>query len=81
MKQYGEMDVNKYQEMKDSRIAKGLRVLRREGLTMFLYRFIRYLERCSYRVATPFVVSFFPRGHFLYQGQKLRYFHHKKNLT
>lgn len=81
MKQYGETNVNKYQEMKDSRLTKGLRVLRREGLTMFLYRFIRYLERCSYRAATPLVVSFFPRGHFLYQGKKLRYFHHKKNLT
>ena len=81
MKQYGEMNVNKYQEMKDSRIAKGLLVLRREGLTIFLYRFIRYLERCSYRAATPLVVSFAPSGNFLYQGKKLRYFHHKKNLT
>ena len=81
MKKYGEMNVNKYREMKDSRFKKGLRIIKREGLLSFTYRFFYYLNRCFLRIASPVVINLIPRRYFYYKNKRLSYFLHKKNLT
>ena len=81
MKKYGEMDINKYREMNDSRITKGLRIIKREGPWSFTYRSLLYLNRCFLRALTPLVIALAPTTYFQYQGKKLPYFRHKKSLT
>jgi hypothetical protein len=81
MKKYGELDVNKYDEMLDSSFNKGLRVLKREGLNAFIERFYHYCGRRVLAVASPFVINFAPKKFFKYKEKEFPYFKHKKSLT
>ncbi len=81
MKKYGEMNVNKYREMHDSRLHKGLRVLRREGPIIFLYRLFHYLKRLGMVIITPLVVRYSSPSYFTFQGKKIRYVLHKQSLA
>lgn len=81
MRKYGEMGVNKYREMHDSRIAKSLRVIQREGFPTFLLRFAFYCQRVLLRLTGPAVIALLPEAHFSYQGKKLPYFRHTKGLA
>ena len=80
MKKYGNMGVNKYQEMWDSRLTKGLRVLQREGFLPFIYRSTKYFNRVLQRAVSPLVISL-PRNYFSFKKKKLPYFRHKKSVT
>ena len=81
IRKYGEMQVNKYREMNDSRVAKGIRVIQREGMIVFLYRLSQYLKRKALTAAAPFIITILPKKTFVYKGKKLYYFFHKKSLT
>jgi hypothetical protein len=81
MKKYGEMDINKYKEMEDSRMTKGIKVLKREGLVGFTKRFGHYLYRASLRAVSPAVIHLAPKRFFSYDGKQLEYFRHQKSLT
>jgi hypothetical protein len=80
MQKYGEMDVNKYREMADSKLTKGLRILQREGIMPFLYKFSQYNRRLFMFALTPFIVNLSPRSYFNYNGRKLSYKMHKKSF-
>ncbi len=81
MKPYGELGINKYREMNDSRLKKGLRILKREGTIMFGYRFFGYLNRSFLRMIGPLAVKIIPKKHFDYNESRLEYFQHPKNLV
>ncbi len=81
MKIYGEMGVNKYREMNDNRVVKGLRVLKREGILIFGSRFLGYCNRSLLRIISPLAVKILPRRYFNYNGSRLEYFQHPKNLV
>lgn len=81
MKIYGEMGINKYREMNDNRVVKGLRVLKREGILIFGSRFLGYCHRSLLRIISPLAVKILPRRYFNYNGSRLEYFQHPKNLV
>ena len=75
------MGINKYREMNDNRVVKGLRVLKREGVLTFGSRFLGYLNRSLLRMISPLAVKLIPKMYFDYNDHKLEYFHHPKNLV
>jgi hypothetical protein len=81
IKQYGDIGVNKYREMNDPRIVKGFRVIKREGVLVFIQRFSRFLKRKLLIVLTPFVIALTRPGKFLYNKERLTYFRHVKTVT
>lgn len=85
MKKYGDMNVNKYREMHDNRIIKGIRVIRREGLLSFVGRTSHYFLRASLSFVSPLAIRIIPKvipkRHFTYNGKKLPYLYHKKSLA
>jgi hypothetical protein len=81
MKKYGEMNINKYREMNSSRLTKSVNVMRREGLLIFSYRFGKYLKRRILGALTPLAILAIPKATFMYRGEKLPYFLHRKSLT
>ncbi len=73
--------VNKYREMNDGRLRKGLVVLQREGFIVFFYRTGHYLKRLFLRQISPIVIKYGPKGYFMFQNKRLPYFLHTKSLT
>ena len=81
MKKYGDLGVNKYAEMGDGRVVKGMRVLRREGPTIFMHRLGLYFKRKALTLFTPLIIAVKPKRHFYFKDIKIPYFLHKKSLT
>ena len=72
--------MNKYTE-KNSRIQKGIKVLRKEGILKFSIRFSWYLKRLLRRKFSFVIIPLLPKKAFEFNGKKLKYFYHRHNLT